>query len=783
MRTPRLRALPGALRAAACVATVLAQTLGAAKAGAGLSDRVRLSAGYTLDPTAPALARSPGLRISTASDPATRALLVYYGDADPVHARAAIESAGGRVVSGVADHTFLIRLPAATSLDVGGPIAWVGEYRPAYKLSRALSRSVDTLVTVEVLLFPDADLPAGARWVAALGGKVVLTSDNGINKLLRVRVPTEGLGVLAGDEAVAWIEPFVASVPANDRVQWVVQTAVNGERRLWEMGIHGECQFVCITDSGIDMSHEMFNDPAVPVTEFSFMPGHRKMIAYQDGSLNPNVTFGDHVGADFHGTHVSSTVAGSDDGIGTSPYDGVAPGAKIWLEDLSGPALINGMDPFPDLNDLFEPSWTGNGSGTPHMACNAWGQPTDGAYTLDAREVDQFMWGHPDYLIFFAAGDAGPAGRVGSPASAKNCVSVGATGNGTAENLFYAPSSPGPTDDGRLKPTLVAPGDGVMSAGEGPASYHAASGTSMATAAAVGAAILIRQYCTDGWYPSRTRVPADQLYPSAALLKAMLIASTDRSLSGHTAPDNQIGHGRVDAGNVCFFAGDPRRAQLVDELAGLTQGQALEYPVTVQNGLRPLRVVLSWVDYPGDPSSAVQLVNDLDLTVRRGAEVYKGNVFEGGVSVAGGSADRRNVEETVFLPAPGPGVWTVRVEATTVAFGPQPFAVCVTVDDSPASGLEPPRPAFSLSLAGPNPALGSAGYSFDLPATSAVELSLYDLRGRRVRRLLASELGPGSHAGVWNGTGDDGQPVGAGVYWYRLTAGPHSAVRKLLLLR
>ena len=97
--------------------------------------------------------------------------------------------------------------------------------------------------------------------------------------------------------------------------------------------------------------------------------------------------------------------------------------------------------------------------------------------------------------------------------------------------------------------------------------------------------------------------------------------------------------------------------------------------------------------------------------------------------------------------------------------------------------MEPAGPAFSLSLAGSNPAFGSAGYSFDLPATSAVELSLYDLRGRCVRRLLASELGPGGHAGVWDGTDDAGQPVGAGVYWYRLTAGPHSAVRKLLLLR
>jgi subtilase family protein/flagellar hook capping protein FlgD len=783
MRAPRPRSLPSALLAAACVAAVVAQAAGPAPVAAGDADRVRLSAGYTLDPSAPAPARSDELRASTQADPGMRALLVYYGAADPARARAAIQSAGGRVVSAIADHTFLTRLPASASLEVGGPIGWVGGFEPAYKLSRALARTTEPLVTVEALVFADADLEATAQRARALGGEVLLTSDNGTNKQLRARLPGAALGALARIEAIAWIEPFVDTLPANDRVQWVVQTGVNGDRKLWDMGIHGEGQFVCITDSGIDMSHEMFNDPATPITTWSDPPGHRRLIAYEMGSLNPNVTFGDHNGADWHGTHVASTVAGSDAGIGTSPYDGVAPGAKIWFEDLSGPTLINSMDPFPDLNDLFQPSWDGNGSGTPHIACNAWGQPTDGAYTLDAREVDQFMWAHQDYLIFFANGDQGPSGRVGSPASAKNCVSVGATGNGTSENLFYAPSSPGPTDDGRRKPTLVAPGDGVMSAGQGPANYSAASGTSMATAAAVGAATLIRQYCTDGWYPTRTHVPANALYPSSALLKAMLIASTDRSLTGHTAPDDQIGNGRVDAANVCFFAGDPRRAQLVDELTGLGRGQALEYTVTVQNGVKPMRVVLCWIDYPGDPSSAVQLVNDLDLTVRRGSEIYQGNVFAGGTSVTGGSADHINVEETVVLPAPGPGVWTVRVEAPSVAFGPQPFAVCVTVDDSPASGVEPPPLAFSLALTGPNPAPGSAGYSFALPATSAVELSLYDLRGRRVRRLVDSELGPGSHPGVWDGRDDAGQPVGAGVYWYRLTAGSQAAVRRLVLLR
>ena len=750
------------------------------------ADRIRLAAGYALDPSLPEPTPASGNGTPDVVAGA-RALLVHYGAADPADARAAIAAAGGRIVAAIADHAFLVRVPAGRVIAPGGPLDWNAPYRPAYKLAPALARLAGASLTLNVRLFADADLAPVASAVASLGGQVLLTSDNGINRLLRVSLPRAALGALAARDEVAWIEPHRQAVPANDRVQWVVQSGVNGDRRLWDMGLHGEGQFVSITDSGIDMGHEMFIDAAQPVFAFSDQPGHRKVIHYGKGSLNPNVTFGDHFGAGFHGTHVASTIAGSVEPLGSRPYDGVARSAKIWFEDLSGPTLLNGMDPFPDLNDLFQVAWDGSGSGTPHVSCNAWGYPTDGAYTLDAMEVDQFMWGHPDFLIFFSNGDAGPAGRVGSPASAKNCVSVSATGNGLDENLYYAPSSPGPTDDGRRKPTLVAPGDGVTSADQGPAGYLTVSGTSTATAAAVGAATLVRQYCLDGWYPTRTHVPTNSFWPSAALLKAMLIASADRSLAGHLAPDDQIGYGRVNASNVCFFDGDPRHALLVDEVLGLAQGQAKEYPVTLQNGRTPLKVVLCWTDYPGDPASAVQLVNDLDLTVRRGTEVFRGNVYARGVSVTGGSADRRNVEETVRIACPGPGTWTVRVEAHAVAFGPQPFGLCVTVDDSPVTGIAaapaPPPPALALALSGPVPAVGHSDFRLTLPTAGAVELSVYDLEGRRVRTLLDASLPAGTHPGVWDGTDASGRPVGPGVYWYRLIAGASSLARRIVLLR
>src|SRR5262249_3406618 len=72
------------------------------------------------------------------------------------------------------------------------------------------------------------------------------------------------------------------------------------------------------------------------------------------------------------------------------------------------------------------------------------------------------------------------------------------------------------------------------------------------------------------------------------------------------------------------------------------------------------------------------LVNNLNLTVTKGASVWKGNVYSGTQSATGGSYDALNVEESVLLSAPATGVYTVRIDAPTVPVGPQPFGLAIT---------------------------------------------------------------------------------------------------------
>ncbi|MGH7644633.1 MAG: S8 family serine peptidase, partial [Gemmatimonadales bacterium] len=642
-------------------------------------DRIRLAAGYTIDPAIGEPALPEAMRRSVAPDRGARTVLMFYGDADPASARESIMAAGGEVVAYIPDRSFLVRLKGDAPFSPA-VARWVGAYQPAYKVSPDLDRQPGLPYRMTVLAFPDADVEALRLGLEGAGARVLAQSSNGLNKIFRIEAPGSASTALANLEDVAWIEPYVQPTVDNSSVQWLVQTFATSNRRLWDLGIRGEGQIIHHSDSGIGMTHEMFNDGAVPLTGFGDYPTHRKVVRYEKGSPDPNIAFGDHTGASLHGSHTSGTAAGNDLTAPFSGFDGVAKFARIWHSDLGGPALGSGIAPPLDLNDLFQPSFTGNAAGAARVSTNSWGGNSGGAYTVDAANADEFMWNHPDYLICFANGNAGGFNTVGSPASAKNMVSVGGTGNGSTASarLIYSSTSRGPTDDGRRKPTICSPASSVTSAQTAPASYGGLSGTSMASPNTAGTAVLFRQYCQEGWYPTGTKVPANGFSPSAALLKAMLVNSGVNDITSFVAPDNNVGYGRICADTVLYFSGDAKRLLLVDQTEGLGHGEQIEYKVNVVNDLTSLEVALCWTDFPASVSSGLQLVNNLNLTVTNGVLTYRGNVYVGGFGVTGGSYDVLNVEEAVLVRFPAVGVWTIRVEGANVPAGPQPFGLAIS---------------------------------------------------------------------------------------------------------
>jgi len=93
--------------------------------------------------------------------------------------------------------------------------------------------------------------------------------------------------------------------------------------------------------------------------------------------------------------------------------------------------------------------------------------------------------------------------------------------------------------------------------------------------------------------------------------------------------------------------------------------------------------------------------------------------------------------------------------------------------------------ALTLSLAQsrPNPMRRDVLVQFSLPEPANVKLSVYDVAGREVRMILAGFLNAGIHSVRWDGSGKDGQPAAAGVYFYRLRVGGQALARRLVILR
>jgi hypothetical protein len=101
---------------------------------------------------------------------------------------------------------------------------------------------------------------------------------------------------------------------------------------------------------------------------------------------------------------------------------------------------------------------------------------------------------------------------------------------------------------------------------------------------------------------------------------------------------------------------------------------------------------------------------------------------------------------------------------------------------APVSVTLPPA-KLTLYQNYPNPFNPSTTISFYLPEPSTVELMIFDVNGRRVRRLVSEKRTFGEHRVDWDGRSDRGEPVGSGVYFYRLRAGKKILSKKLTLLK
>ncbi len=508
---------------------------------------------------------------------------------------------------------------------------------------------------------------------------------------------------------------LAATASANELSYKSLQSGPNGTTTpLYNHGIHGEGQIIAFLDTGVDYTSCFFIEPDgsrppinTRVDQDNVDLTRRKIVAYDflyscdqypnatgcDDPNNPNAY--DNQG---HGTHAAASAAGDRvTPIGHDYGDAIATGAKLIVQDagyIGGdkcaqrPGIGCPVNITPILDQAYRQG--------ARIHSNSWGDaqgstfnPPTANYPQSAHDVDAFVWSHPDMLVVFNTGNFGSAGTappssVSAPGAAKNTLQVGGTRTAShyADDALSSFTLFGPTRDGRIKPDVVGPaevlaGDTSLVSNGQTCSMTFQPGTSWASPTIAGAAALVRQYYTDGYYPTGVATPANRMIPSAALLKATIIAAARRvpylltstgQVETKAVPSNEQGFGFPVLDDALYFPGDAAklRVQDVPLASGLAEGQSATMGLSVKQGT-PLKIVLVWTDPPGVP-----LVNDLDLRVTDPA----GNVFLGN-----GQSDHVNNVEAVSISQPLAGIYTISVSAAHIGLGlRQSYALVVTGD-------------------------------------------------------------------------------------------------------
>ena len=605
-----------------------------------------------------------------------RRLIAQFGSIPTSDERAALKAAGIEVLSPLGGSSYFVRidsdvrgaqaLRAASILSLGEPqrahkvdSKLMQSAAPSWAIAQpmdAAQRADATNPMIGVYVQMHRDIAIAGKTVADLianHGGVIRDKVASVNALV-VEMPFLAVDGLADDDRVQWVEaalPRMGTFNASNRVRVQADTAQSPPYDLNGAGVS-----VFVYDGGtVRASHN-------------------------DYSGRATVIDGDSVS--FHATHVAGTIGG--DGSVIFDHRGMAPAVSIlsagFEYDGSGTFLYTnpGDIEFDYTNALNQGADMSNNSIGSNIAQNGFPCSYEGDYGLTAATIDAIIGGSlgEPIVIFWAAGNERGNGSCGSqynttppPSNNKNAISVGALNSNDDSMTSF--SSWGPSDDGRLRPVISAPGcqsngdGGVTSTNSGNDSdYTTLCGTSMASPTAAGVGALI--------YEDFRSTFAGMPDPSNQLMKVWL-AHTAIDL-GNPGPDNQSGYGSIRAIDAIEFM----RSGNWDE-DSLADGGVKTYSVDVAPGESELKITLAWDDAPGTPNVGNALVNDLDLVV---VDPSGGRHFPWTISGGNPSApavktgeDHLNNIEQVQVDSPEAGRWSIEVVGTSVPEGPQSFAI------------------------------------------------------------------------------------------------------------
>jgi hypothetical protein len=433
-------------------------------------------------------------------------------------------------------------------------------------------------------------------------------------------------------------------------------------------------------------------------------------------------------GTSWHATHVAGTMIGA--GV-DSDAKGMSYAADLdcyeWNNDVSEMRSAAGSGLKVSNHSYgFVTGWYYNSSNSTwywygDVSVSTTEDAYFGFYSYQTSLYDDIAYDYPNYLICSSAGndrDDGPSAGTGhyyrsgswvwstatrekdggtdgydclpSSSVAKNILVVGAVYditsgyNDPSDVVMTDFSSWGPTDDGRIKPDIVANGYGLYSAySSSNSSYVPASGTSMACPNTSGALGLLLEHHKDLHGSTATM--------RSATLKGIVI-HTAHEAGSNDGPDYKFGWGLLNIeGAAELMTTNADRSEDYD-IQELTLSSSETEEITgYSDGNSPIRVTICWTDPAASYSSlslnnrTSKLVNDLDLRITRSSNTYypyKLSYSNPGNAATTGDNDVDNVEQ-VYIESPSEGTYTISINHEgSLSGGSQNFSVII-------SGLEP----------------------------------------------------------------------------------------------
>ena len=233
-----------------------------------------------------------------------------------------------------------------------------------------------------------------------------------------------------------------------------------------------------------------------------------------------------------------------------------------------------------------------------------------------------------------------------------------------------------------------------------------------------------------------------------------------------------------DVGVVKMHGTQSYRQQYVESATLGNAGALTLAPFTGQTwDMMQLR---EWYFTPGNWIFHLTNLNSGDrcgMTLHPADLAYQGKL----VSTSSYPPDGGDVWLQVMVPAAGwycLAVWVQEYAPTGMH-----YQLSMSPGGTPVPGDGGIPAATALAGVSPNPFNPKTTIAFDLAATARARVSVYDVRGALVRRLVDADLAPGRHEVAWDGRDTGDRAVPSGTYFARLEAGGVSQTRKLMLVR